>query len=749
MKKSIKALVCALLTAGTVQADSTVLVEAENFKDLGGWGLDQQFMDVMGSPFLLAHGLGTPVSDATTTVKFEEMGSYKVWVRTRDWVGTWKKVNTPETKKAYGTPGKFQLFVNGTAQSTTFGTEGAEWHWQNGGIVEINEADTKLVLHDLTGFEGRCDAILFSKDANLIPPNSGKEMAKFRRTLLGHPEIAPDAGQYDLVVVGGGLAGSCAAIKSARLGLKVALIQDRPVVGGNNSSEVRMWALGNSRTERAEYLGDILALFRNDKKVFKGNPASSGKNYHDEQRIALIEAENNLDLYHSTRMNEVEMDGANIVAVIGQNIKTGERLRFTAKYFADCTGDGCLGVLAGADFKISVTGEGHMGRSNLWLPKDTGKPVAFPRCPWALDLSDKPFPCRDEAKKGIDPSKKLGKWYWESGFAHDPIKDGEYIRDWNFRAMYGAWDTLKNVDKFYPNHHIAWAAYISGMRESRRLLGDLILNKDDLVKPNWYQDGLVPTGWKIDLHIPNPEYAKGFEGDEFISRTTFVKCTIPYYIPYRCLYSRNINNLFMAGRDISVTREALAAVRVMKTTALMGEVVGMAAAICKNNGVNPRGVYEKHMAELKELCGIDKNDVLGGSQDVIQGVPLKAYAPGTSTRMTDANKNYKINSIPNRLKKLKSISIARGEMTVPGKGFSFNVDKSTDVFISVFNRGGYKPQGWAKTDMTLTWGDKNIDTVYMKNFAAGKVEIPEHTGVSGKTYGVPHTAFIAVGVASN
>lgn len=216
---------------------TTILIEAEAFECLGGWVIDQQFMDEMGSPFLLAHGLGHPVADAITPVIFPEAEEYRVWVRTRDWVAPWKTPDTPETKRAQGTPGRFQVLIDGKALDTPFGTEGADWHWQDGGTVRINKTKVTFSLHDLMGCEGRCDAILFSTDTALTPPNSLQDLAPFRTQLLGFPEKPVDAGKYDLVVVGGGIAGTCAAVSAARNGLKVAFIQDRPVLGGNNSSE--------------------------------------------------------------------------------------------------------------------------------------------------------------------------------------------------------------------------------------------------------------------------------------------------------------------------------------------------------------------------------------------------------------------------------------------------------------------------------------------------------------------------------
>ena len=581
-----------------------VLVEAESFANLGGWVVDPQFMDIMGSPYLLAHGLGTPVTDAETMVTVPAAGTYRVWVRTKDWVARWK---------APGQPGRFQLVINGQTLANTFGTVGARWHWQDGGTLEITQRRARLALHDLTGFEGRCDAILLSHDPDFTPPNADPEMAAFRRACLGFSDGPESAGDYDFVVTGGGIAGTCAALSAARLGLKVALVQDRPVLGGNNSSEVRVWLQGARNKEPWSRVGDVVAELEQRKRAHYG-PTNTAELYEDEKKLAIVRAEPNIRLLLEHRVNGVEAENGRIRAVIAHDIRTGKRIRIGGRWFADCTGDGCVGVLAGANFEMQP--KGHMGPCNLWNVcecKDTSAlntetsqsvdPTLFPRCPWALDLSDKPFPGRDKVKP--DPLK-LGGWYWESGFDRDPIKEMEYIRDWNFRAMYGAWDALKNVDKVLPNHKLNWAAFILGKRESRRLLGDVVLTLDDLQRDRRFPDGCAPTGWSNDLHLADPKYSKGFEGDAFIARAAFGKFPAyqegrSFWIPYRCLYSRNITNLFMAGRNISVTHDALGAVRVMRTCGTEGEIIGMAASVCKTRDTNPRAIYEKYLGELQNL----------------------------------------------------------------------------------------------------------------------------------------------------
>ncbi len=287
--------------AGRLPAD-TVLVEAEAMDDLGGWVLDQQFMDQMGSPFVLAHGLGVPVRDAVSRVRFPSTGCYRVLVRTRDWVAPWTNhgdcPNFRPTKMGLSlrrpaAPGRFQVLVNGQPLERTLGTEGACWHWQEAGTVEVTGPAATVALRDLTGFEGRCDAILFTRDERLLPPNSGRQLAEFRRKLLGLPEKPADGGRFDLVVVGGGIAGMCATLGAARLGLSVALVQDRPVLGGNNSSEVRVWLGGDINRRPYPRVGDVV---RELEPRAPGASPGTADMYEDDKRLALVRAEKNVTL---------------------------------------------------------------------------------------------------------------------------------------------------------------------------------------------------------------------------------------------------------------------------------------------------------------------------------------------------------------------------------------------------------------------------------------------------------------------
>ena len=583
-----------------------VLVEAESFAERGGWVVDQQFMDQMGSPFLLAHGLGRPVADAVTKVSLKA-GAYRLYVRTRDWVAP------------HG-PGQFEVRVNGVSAGVFGKHEHGDWWWYEGKPVEVQDGETCLALHDLTGFEGRVDALVFVPDDCDYIPSPSLDFA-WRRRLLGLPEKAPDAGVFDFVVVGGGYAGMCAAIEAARAGLKTAILQDRPVFGGNGSNEVRVGPIGGLDLppfpKISKLMHEINALSRG-----KGHTSGGVRPPVDDGAIdAFMRKEPNLACFVSTRGVAVEKkaDGS-IAAVIGRNIFTSRELRFPAKYFCDATGDAWLGLKAGAEVRTQPelkeeTGEtlaaakdetpGGYGSSNFWITDWTKTPQAFPRCPWAHDITAESVDVTRPRWPVETDRPYVAGWNWECGFDKDAVADGEWIRDNNFRAAYGTWDYYKNKATnraAYAKAEITWMGYITGKRAAKRIVGDYVLCEQDLTEHRVYADGVVPTTWYLDMHFPHPYNARHFPGAAYRScayddprwtefgvknrgRMTPIK---PYPIPFRCLYSKTIPNLFMAGKDISVTHVAMASIRVENTTGQMGVVVGRAAALCVKNTLMPR-----------------------------------------------------------------------------------------------------------------------------------------------------------------
>ena len=479
--------------------------------------------------------------------------------------------------------------------------------------MQLEKGKLRIDLQDLTGFEGRCDAIYFTTDANQKPPEKpDAAMRAWRKKLLGLPHGPPDAGEFDLVVVGGGTAGSCSAAAGAQKGLKVALIQDRPVLGGNSSPEVRVPIEGIKGT----------GPDRKDAKVHELT----------QKNLVLMKAglkdQPGLNVFMWTHAFAVEKDGPRIKAVLAQHCLTGQEVRFRAPLFVDCTGDGTLGFLAGADYRFGreakeETGEpralptadgAHMGMTLYrWGAIERTEPSAFPDCPWAIRITDENY----EAAVVVQPPKSRavaaevlgcrgGDWTWESGFFDQVPDNDELVRDRLFRAIYGLWDYQKNraANKAkWANWKLSEVPYVGGKRESRRLLGDVILAA--LPARTDYPDGIVSLGWGIDLHYPTEAQRKFFPGEEF--RSWFwqppggAKGGQVGLVPFRSLYSRNVPNLMMAGRCMSATHVAMGATRVMGTGAKCGTVTGLAAALCKKHNCTPRELYEKHLAEFMGL----------------------------------------------------------------------------------------------------------------------------------------------------
>jgi len=592
MKKRVFTIVVLLVM--TISASAAELwLEAENFTVKGGWCVDQQFMDLMGSPYLLAHGMGHAVKPASTKVVFTEKGTYFAYVRTYNWTSPWKEGEGP---------GKFKLAVGEKKFKQILGAEGNCWEWQLAGKIKIKKLNQTVKLIDLTGFEGRCDAIYFTTEENYVPPANVKDLEIFRHHIKNMPDTPRLAGKYDLVVIGGGVAGISASVSAARLGCKVALIHDRPILGGNNSSEVRVHLGGRNNIGKYKSLGNLQNEFGSE----RGGNAQPKAFYADEKKSVIIANEPNITLFDNFHAMGVDMDGNCIHFVHARHIETGEELIFEAPLFADCTGDGTIGYLAGADYSVGresreefneetapvIADKMTMGASVQWYSVKKDKPVSFPEFNYGVNFNASN--CEEVT---------TGEWTWETGMNYDQIKDFERIRDYGLLVVYSNWSYLKNKYKknsTFRNRALQWVAYISGKRESRRLLGDYILKEDDIRRYDVQEDGTACTTWTIDLHYPEPENSKKFPNNEFksICKQTEI---YPYPIPYRCLYSRNVNNLFMAGRNISVTHVALGTVRVMRTTGMMGEVVGMAASLCNKHRVKPQAIYRYHLPELKAL----------------------------------------------------------------------------------------------------------------------------------------------------
>ncbi|MGQ9729771.1 MAG: FAD-dependent oxidoreductase [Candidatus Zipacnadales bacterium] len=419
--------------------------------------------------------------------------------------------------------------------------------------------------------------------------------------------------EYDVVVVGGGLAGVCAAIAAARHGARTALIQDRPVLGGNSSSEIRMHVCG------ADYSGNrpntretgILEELRLENVA--RNPQRCAEMW-DLILWEACQAEPQLDLFLNCQIVEVTSTAGQplasgqtgqpgkITRLGGVQVSTEKRLEFVGRYVIDCTGDGRVGYLAGAEYRTGreakseygepwapeQADEWKLGSSLLFTARDFGKPMPFERPPWAhLFRTDADLPHRPHG------ATEYGYWWIEWGGHLDTTADNEQIRDELLKYLFGVWDHIKNQgDHGAENYALTWFGWVPGKRESRRLIGDYVLRQQDCVEARRFEDTVAYGGWPIDIHayggIENSAPPARFDHLEDI-----------YTIPFRMLYSRNIDNLLMAGRDASATHLAHGSTRVMATCAVMGQAAGTAAAMCAEKNCSPRELGKNYLTELQ------------------------------------------------------------------------------------------------------------------------------------------------------
>ncbi len=621
-------------------------IDAEAFDHYGGWTLDTQYVHLMGSAYLIANGIGTPVEDAKTQVQVDSAGQYYVWVRARNWLG----------KHA---PGRFQLRINGRQLKKTFGAATSDaWIWETAGEVQLPEGATTISLVDSTGYYGRCDAILLTTDANYRPLSEGWDSApvasspgrlhpvqKERARLTGQSLEPQDIGNFDIVVVGGGAAGGPAAITAARMGMKTALIQDRPVLGGNGSDELGVRFNGaSSHHADARETGIIEELGRI--KAFHDHPR-----YSEAYRI-LCEQEENLTVFLNTRVIDVEMATPHrIENVIAINTERGYLTRYGAKMFLDCTGDGWVGVFAGADLRFGREAASEFNESLApetadqitmsgclmsqccgYLASDTGHAAPYTPPAWAPKFTDP-----NTFGRAIK-SVQNGNWWLEHPGTIDDMGNGERARDELLRITFGYWDYVKNYSpqkEQAKNYALSVVPIHVGRREGCRLVGDYILNQNDAQSGTLFADRIAYAGWSLDVHHPRGIYS-GPEGPFDYN------AHVPIHtIPYRCLYSRNIENLMFAGRDMSVTHVALGSVRVQSTLATCGQAAGTAAAMCLTRHQTPRelgrtGIHDLQQQLLKmdqTIPGVFNED----PADLARAATATASSEMASQRFTKEN----------------------------------------------------------------------------------------------------------------
>ena len=414
--------------------------------------------------------------------------------------------------------------------------------------------------------------------------------------------------ETDLLVAGGGIAGVCCALAAARLGARVMLCQDRSVLGGNASSEVRMHIVGATGLSGGEEMqnelreGGLIEELRLDLAVQnpQRSPALMDLLLYDKCR-----REPNLTLYlNTTVVSAVVADGL-IREVRAERPSTEEAFIIRAKTFVDCTGDGRLGIEAGAPFMRGRESKAQfgeslaqdaadaktLGSSIMFQARKHDRPMPFEAPPWARRFTADDFKLRPYGQSGFDLGLEYGYWWIEWGGCLDTLKDNERIRDELLAITLGVWDFVKNRSGVDASHWaLEWIGFVPGKRESRRFIGQHILTENDLIESRVFADAIAYGGWPIDTHPP-----EGMDAPE-LPPCTQHHLPFIYDIPLRCCVSAGSRNLMFAGRNISATHIAFASTRVMATCAVIGQGVGTAAALALRQKVSP--------ADIAANCGL-------------------------------------------------------------------------------------------------------------------------------------------------
>ncbi|KAI5371193.1 putative FAD/NAD(P)-binding domain superfamily [Septoria linicola] len=509
------------------------------------------------------------------SITVKQAGPYNVWVRAKDWV--------PRHH-----PGRFNIIVNGKTLPAEFGAHGQDWSWEAGGRVELVAGDNSIALHDLTGFCGRCDAIFFSREGT-PPPNQ---------------------------------------VNETRLGLKVALVQNRPVFGGNSSVEVGL----RPRGVRGPLIDAIADREPNG----------------DLRAKRLLQNEPNVKVFLEHTTYNAITKGSQIVSTDAHGYRVNEHVRLSASTFIDCSGRAILGLFAGAETLFGQetydmfgeelapkhTDGHHHGNTLFFRTRETDSAVSIPDVPWATEVAkgfanlsgqlEKPGVDNGEGPMVGSHDPKLRRrmkapntHFWEYGQFLDPYTQGEHIRDHLLQAIYGTFSNVKSMEpEKYANLELDWVAFVAATGEWKRYRGDHILTENDIRSHTPFPDAVVKNGGAFCLHYPhNPEETNAPSSDKLDFRLAYWEWDErdgkDYDIPFRCLYSRNISNLMMAGKHISVSHVAASSTKFMGNGGQHAIATAAAAYLCKKyGGLSPRDVGEKHVVELSDVIA----KVVGGEE---------------------------------------------------------------------------------------------------------------------------------------
>lgn len=623
----------------------TIWIDALEFDDYGGFIKDTQFVAEMGQGYLMADGAGTPVKPATVKFAVEENGYYRFYIRTKNWCVGYD-------------PDGLKLAVDGKIYHHTSGMMQINgWYFEVAADFDLTAGEHTLSVYDTTGWCGRFADIVITNDYDFTPSPELKVLKKQRAQIKGITTDNEIHRGYDLVVAGSGAAAVVSAISATRYGLKVALLSARPVLGGNGSDE-----------SKVSFDGAACQGFHETGIIYEIKCYTIAKNKTwSEAFLHFVEKEANIDLFFDMCVIDANTENDSIKSALAQNTMDMTTHLFCADYFIDATGDGWLGYYAGAKYRIGR--EAKFQHNEAFAPEiadgntmsacdtraietlndticcyyateeETGVPFTAPE--WAFKL-----PEGDELGRNPDWLER-GMWWLENRNDYDDLWEAEFARDAIIRIAVGYFDWMKNSwenrekAKYYKLSFIS--TYLA-KRESRRLIGDYIMTQNDFSGDTYFEDEVCYSGWRLDVHHVKGIFS-GKDGAYFSNQT--VK---PTPLPFRCLYSKNINNLMFAGRCISVTHMALGSTRTQLTTATMGQAVGTAAYLCKKYDVMPRELGKTKISELQQLLlkddqtlinfkNIDKNDLalkakIKADSYVQNGIPQNVIS-GKSRQIND------------------------------------------------------------------------------------------------------------------
>lgn len=589
-----------------------IWIDALEFENKGGFIPDTQFVREMGQGYLLANGVGTPIEPASTMFTVDSDSKYRIYIRTKNWNNEY-------------TPDGIVVSIDGVKSKHICAEMHSQgWYWEIAGDFDLTSGAHKIEVGDTKGWFGRFAAVIITDDFDFTPSPEVKRLSRQRWEMLGGKPETKHLGDFDFAVVGGGVAGVVTAIAAARHGVKVAFINDRPVLGGNGSDEAHISLDGVAH--KGDHETGIIYEIKTIKEC---------ENLSWSQAFAkVIKGEKNIALFENMLVDDAATNDNRIEKLHIVNTYDLKEYTLCADYYCDATGDAWLGYYADALYHIGreskdqynedfapeiadgntmsgcitkVVTDGGDTICSFWS-QDVGYDVPFNPPSWAYKLPE-------GDKLGRKPMYiDRGEWWLETPNDYDDIWESEYVRDTMFRIAAGYFDWLKNswTDRErVSTYALRNLGTYNAKRESRRLIGDYVMSQNDYNGNADFKDAVCYAGWNIDVHHIKGIFS-GKDGSFALNKQVPVTP-----IPFRCLYSKNVNNMFMVGRCVSVSHIGLGAARVQLTAATMGQAVGTAVSLCKKYSIDPRVVGAEHIEELQQLLikdgqyipGVVNNDI--------------------------------------------------------------------------------------------------------------------------------------------